>query len=116
MGKSRTFLVKVKAHRGEPLNEGSDDLAEAGLTLTKEGEGYRWKQRTTRLVFSYYDRISRQWEKGTWGRTIRNTGRRGETESLLEERLYHGSNKWRKGMFEGQGDGIEEDHSQFEQR
>ena len=28
--KSRTFLVKVKAHRGEPLNEGADDLAEAG--------------------------------------------------------------------------------------
>ena len=23
--KSRTFLVKVKAHRGEPLNEGTDD-------------------------------------------------------------------------------------------
>ena len=30
--KARTFLVKVKAHRGEPLNEGSDDL-------TKGGEG-----------------------------------------------------------------------------
>ena len=28
--KSRTFLIKVKAHRGEPLNEGEDDLAEAG--------------------------------------------------------------------------------------
>jgi hypothetical protein len=27
--KSRTFLVKVKDHRGKPLNEGADDLAEA---------------------------------------------------------------------------------------
>ena len=52
--KVRTFLVKVKTHRGEP-----DDLAEAGRSLTKEGEGYRWKQRTTRLVFSYYDRTSK---------------------------------------------------------
>jgi len=25
LAKSRTFLVKVKAHRGEPLNEGADD-------------------------------------------------------------------------------------------
>jgi hypothetical protein len=58
--KARTFLVKVKAHRGEPLNEGADDLAKAGRLLVKEGEGYRWKQRTTRLVFSYYDRISNQ--------------------------------------------------------
>ena len=58
--KSRTFLVKVKAHRVDPLNEGEDDLAEAGHTLTKEGEGYRWKQRTTRLVFPYYNRISSQ--------------------------------------------------------
>ena len=58
--KARTFLVKVKEHRVESLNEGSDDLAEAGRTLAREGEGYRWKQRTTSLVFSYYDRISGQ--------------------------------------------------------
>ena len=58
--KARTFLVKVKTHRGDPLNEGADDLVEVGRFLTKEGEGYRWKQRTTRLVFSYYDRISSQ--------------------------------------------------------
>ena len=101
--KSRTFLVKVKAHRGEPLNEGSDDLAEEGHTFAKEGEGYRWKQRTTRLVFSYYDRISSQWKKGTWSRTIRNAARRGAAESLLEERLQHGANKWRR--FEGHGEG-----------
>ena len=33
---SRTFLVKVKAHRGEPLNEGADDLTEAGREIEKE--------------------------------------------------------------------------------
>jgi hypothetical protein len=38
-------------------------------------------------VFSYYDRISSQWKKDKWNRTIRNTARRGEVESLLEERL-----------------------------
>ena len=78
--------------------------------LAKEGEGYRWKQRTTRLVFLYYDRISNQWKKGTWSRTIRNTVRRGAAESLIEERLHHGSNKWRSGLFEGHGEGMEEDH------
>jgi hypothetical protein len=112
--KARTFLVKVKTRRKEPLNEGEDDLADAGRFLAKEGEGYRWKQRTTCLVFSYYYRISNQWIKGTWSRTIRNTARRGAAESLLEERLQHGTNKWRRGLFEGYGEGMEEDHPQFE--
>jgi ribonuclease HI len=40
--KSRTFLIKVKAHRGEPLNEGADDLTEAGREMEKEGENSRW--------------------------------------------------------------------------
>ena len=39
--KSRTFLIKVKAHRGEPLNEGADDRAEAGREMEKEGENFR---------------------------------------------------------------------------
>jgi len=98
--KSRTFLVKVKAHRGEPLNEGADDRAEAGREMEKEGENFRWQERTTRVVYSYFDRRTRQWKKGTWTKTIRNAARRGAAESLMEERLQTGANKWRKGLFE----------------
>ena len=36
--KTRTFLVKVKAHRGDPLNEGADDLEEAGHSLGLLGD------------------------------------------------------------------------------
>ncbi len=39
--KSRTFLVKVKTHRGGPLNEGADDLAEGFRAMEKEGENSR---------------------------------------------------------------------------
>jgi hypothetical protein len=39
---SRTFLVKVKVHRGESLNEGADDLVEADQEIEKEGENSRW--------------------------------------------------------------------------
>ena len=39
--KSRTFLVKVKAHRGESLNEGADDRSETGREMEKEGENFR---------------------------------------------------------------------------
>jgi hypothetical protein len=38
---SRTFLIKVKAHRGEPLNEGTDELGEADREMEKEGENSR---------------------------------------------------------------------------
>jgi ribonuclease HI len=44
--KARTFLVKIKAHRGEPLNERADDLADEGKTLAKAGESYQWKDRS----------------------------------------------------------------------
>jgi hypothetical protein len=98
--KSRTFLVKVKDHRGEPLNEGADDLAEAGRELEKEGENSRWQERTARVVYPYYDRNLKQWKKGTWTKTVRNAARRGAAESLMEERLQIGANKWRKGLFE----------------
>ncbi len=98
--KCRTFLVKVKAHRGEPLNEGADDLAEAGREIEKEGTNSRWHERTTRVVYPYYDRNLRQWKKGTWTKTVRNTGRRVAVESLMEERLQIGTNKWWKGLFE----------------
>ena len=36
------------------------------------------------------------------------------TESLLEERLQYGANKWRRRLFEGHGEGMEEDHPQSE--
>jgi ribonuclease HI len=60
VAKSRTFLVKVKAHRGEPLNEGADDLAEAGREIEKEGTNSRRQERTTRVVYPYFDRNLRQ--------------------------------------------------------
>ncbi len=46
--KTRTFLTKVKAHGGEPVNERVDDLVDEGRALTKNG-------RTTRLVVLRHD-------------------------------------------------------------
>jgi len=46
-----TFLVKVKAHRGEPVNEGADILADKAVSDPKVGKG--WCQRTNREVFKW---------------------------------------------------------------
>ena len=48
-----TFLVKVKAHRGEPANasEGADILADEAISDQKVGK--EWCQRKNRAVFTW---------------------------------------------------------------
>ena len=46
---ARTFLVKVKAHRGEPLNERADTQAENIRKLPSECR--QWTTRTQRLTY-----------------------------------------------------------------
>jgi len=44
-----TFLIKVKSHRGEPINERADTLAEKGRTISVDDK--RWDDRTDRMTF-----------------------------------------------------------------
>ena len=44
-------IVKVKAHRGEPANEGADILADKVISDPKVGK--EWCQRTNRAVFAW---------------------------------------------------------------
>ena len=45
-----TFLVKVKAHRGEPANERANILADKAISDPKVGK--EWCHRTNRAVFT----------------------------------------------------------------
>jgi len=53
-----TFLVNVKAHRGERANEGAEILADKAILDTKVGK--EWCQRTNRAVFTWRNRAARQ--------------------------------------------------------
>jgi len=44
-----TFLIKVKSHRGEPINERADTLAEEGREISDDNK--RWDVRTDRMTF-----------------------------------------------------------------
>jgi len=46
-----TFLVKVKAHRGEPANEGADILADKAISDPKVGK--EWCHQTNRAVLTW---------------------------------------------------------------
>jgi len=53
-----TFLVKEKAHRGEPANEGADILADKAISDLKVGK--EWCQQTNRAVFTWKNHAVRR--------------------------------------------------------
>jgi len=84
-----TLLVKVKAHLGEPANEGADILADKAILDLKVGKV--WCQRTNRAVFTwnqpcheagtgtYQDRHS------TFNNCVRGAIRRGAAENEVQK-------------------------------
>jgi ribonuclease HI len=44
-----TFLIRVKSHRGEPINERADTLAEEEREISDDNK--RWDVRTDRMTF-----------------------------------------------------------------
>jgi len=73
-----TFLVKVKAHRGEPANEEADiqaDKAISGKDVPTE-----WHDRTNRVVFTWQEPRQKGgtvgYEDSTWNSGVRKAIRR----------------------------------------
>ena len=65
---SATFLINVKSHRGEPINEQADDLADEGGR--EDDAACAWTARTGRMVFKkvgeHGGRTSVRIEFATW--------------------------------------------------
>ena len=89
-----TFSVKVKAHRGEPANEGADILADKAMSDPKVGK--EWFQRTNRAVFTWKKpcseagKVTYQDCHSTFNNSVWHAIRRGAAEHEVqkhEERL-----------------------------
>jgi len=89
-----TFLVKVKAHQGEPANEGADILADKAISDPKVGK--EWCQRTNRAVFTWRNpcreagKVTYQDRHLTFNNSVRDAIRRGAAENEVpkhEEKL-----------------------------
>jgi len=95
-----TFLVQVKAHRGEPANERADILADKAISDPKVGK--EWCQRTNRAVFTwekpcreagkvtYHDRHS------TFNDGVRDAIRRGAAENEVQNHEEKLTGAWRQ--------------------
>jgi ribonuclease HI len=92
---ARTFLVKVKAHRGEPLNESADTQAENARQLPSE---YRqWTTRTQRITYEWQDNDEVK-HVTTWSKAVRNAMIRGGAEYHRQKALIRAGNNWRDFM------------------
>ena len=87
-----TLLVKVKAHRGDPLNEEADIRAELGRL--KGHQEVKWNDPTNRTIY--------RWQEGhhtrstTWTNTVRNRFRQKAGEIEAFQALEIGAAKWCK--------------------
>jgi len=89
-----TFLVKVKAHRGESANDGADILADKAISDSKVGK--ELCQRTNQAVFTWKKlcheagKVTYQDRHLTFNNSVRDVIRRGAAENEVpkhEERL-----------------------------
>jgi len=84
-----TFLVKVKAHREEPANEGADILADMAISDPKVGK--EWCQRTNRAVFTWKKqcrearKVTYQDLYSTFNNSVRDAIRRGAAENEVQK-------------------------------
>ena len=85
-----TFLVKVKSHRGEPINERADTLAEWGRNMQDKDK--RWDQKTSRLIFQHG--LCRQPGGTTWSASIRRMIRRQASQEKLSQAYRVAEVKW----------------------
>jgi ribonuclease HI len=67
-----TFLIKVKSHRGEPINERADTLAEEGRGMSDDDK--RWDDRTDRMTFEV--RRGDATVSSAWTNSVRNAFRK----------------------------------------
>ena len=93
---SYTVFVKVRAHRGEYLNEMADSLAEEG----RGAETSIWNERTERFVFSC-DSPAHKIRSRTWSAGIRNTVREQAAQVCVQAALKSSAVEWKKEHIDG---------------
>jgi hypothetical protein len=76
-----SFLLKVKSHRGEPINERAGTLAEKGREIS--GDHKRWDDRTDRMTFKVQKgnaTVHSVWTNSVqtvWTNSVPSEGKRG---------------------------------------
>jgi hypothetical protein len=86
---ARTFMVKIKAHRGEPLNK----KAENARQLSSKCQ--QWTTRTQRMTYEWEDSDGVQ-HVTAWSKAVRNAMLRGGAEYHRQRVLDRAGTNWNK--------------------
>jgi len=95
-----TFLLKVKAYRREPANEGADILADKAISDPKVGK--EWCQRTNRAVFAWKKpcreagNVAYQDCHSTFNSSVWDAIRRGAAENEVPKHEEKLTGAWRQ--------------------
>jgi len=101
---ARTFLVKVKAHRGEPLNEKADTQAESARQLPSEHR--QWTTRTQAMTYEWRDKDDVK-HVTAWSKAVRNAMLRGGAEYQRQKALNRAAHNWNKAFLLSTNSGLQ---------
>jgi ribonuclease HI len=108
-----TWLIKIKAHRGEPLNENADDEASRGCRLPADEK--QWDMSTSRIMY-HWETAEGEERRAPWGQSVRQaiTKKAGWARVALEHRA--GYKKWgRRWWHESDQNGRSPDRAESHQ-
>jgi len=95
-----TFLVKVKAHRGEPANEEAD--IQADKAISSKDVSTEWHDRTNRAVFTWQEprrkggTVSYEDRKSTCNSGVWKSIRRGSVEEEVRKHWDRVTGAWKQ--------------------
>jgi ribonuclease HI len=84
------FLIKVKSHRGEPINERADTLAEEGRQISDDDT--RWDVRADRMTFEVQK--GNTTVRSVWTNSVRNAFQRKAGWAKLQEVSATAAKHW----------------------
>jgi len=95
-----TFLVKVKAHRGEHANEDADIQADKAIS----GQDFptEWSERTSQAIFTYQETcrqggtVSYEDRKSMWNSGVQKAIRRESAEDEVRKHRDHVTGAWKQ--------------------
>jgi len=95
-----TFLVKVKAHRGEPANEEAE--IQADKAISGKDIPTAWHDRTNRAVFTWQEprrkggTVSCEDRKWTWNSRVQEAIRRGSAKEEVRKHQDRVTGAWKQ--------------------
>ena len=96
------FLVKVKAHRGEPANEEADIQADKAIQVSGKDVPTEWHDRTNRAVFTWQEprqkggTVSYKDRESTWNSGVQKAIRQGSEEEQMRNHWDRVTGAWKR--------------------